>query len=87
MTFLCQPFFPFILLEISYALRDILWYGMYIRFKTTDKFFDLTWFRAKSKTFLTQEHIYGEGTDLMAHTEEVIKSIMDICDLYSKESM
>ena len=51
-----------------------------IRFRTTDKIFDLTRFHAKSKTLQTfvRRLLSANDADLVAHTEENMQTVMDV---------
>ena len=74
-----SPFFPNILLYLSYAFQhsDI---GVYIRFRTTGKIFDLTRFKTKPKTFpiLVREFLYADDADFVVHTESEMQAMMNI---------
>ena len=54
--------------------------GVYIRFRTSGKVFNLRRFNAKSKVFqaLVRDLLYADDADLIAHTEEDMQNIMDI---------
>ena len=64
---------------LSYAFQnfDI---GVYIRFRTSGKVFNLRRFNTKSKTFqsLIGVLLFADDADLFAHTEEDMQLIMDI---------
>lgn len=53
--------------------------GVLFRFRTTGKLFNLTRFRARSKTFhsLVRELLYADDVDFVAHTAEDMQGIMD----------
>ena len=53
--------------------------GIYLRFRTTGKVFDLRRFNSKSKTFeiLTRELLYADDADFVTHSEDDMQHIMD----------
>ena len=53
--------------------------GIQLRFRTTGKVFDLRRFNTRSKTFqlLVRELLYVDDADFVAHTEEVMQTLMD----------
>jgi hypothetical protein len=65
-----------VMLEFAFKNCDI---GVYIRFRTSGKVFNLRRFNSKSKTFqiLVRELLYADDADLVAHTEEDMQMIMD----------
>ena len=54
--------------------------GVFIRFRTSGKVFNLCCFNTKSKTFqsLVRELLFADDADLVANTEEDMQLIMDI---------
>ena len=54
--------------------------GVYIRFRTFGKVFNLRCFNTKSKTFqsLVRDLLFADETELIVHTEEEMQLIMDI---------
>ena len=65
-----------VMLEYAFKDCDV---GVYIRFRTSGKVFNLRRFNSKSKTFqaLVRELLYADDADLVAHTEEDMQMIMD----------
>ena len=64
---------------LSYAFHDCD-IGVFIRFRTSGKVFNLRRFNTKSKTFqsLVQELLFADDADLVAQTEEDLQLAMDI---------
>ena len=64
---------------LSYAFQDCD-IGIFIRFRTSGKVFNLRRFNTKSKTFhsLVLELLFTDDADLVAHTKEDMQLIMDI---------
>ena len=54
--------------------------GVFIRFRTSGKVFNLRRFSSKTKTFeaLVRELLYADDADLVAHSEEDMQAIMDL---------
>ena len=54
--------------------------GIFIRYRTTGKLFDLRRFNAKSKTFsvLVRDLLYADDCDLVAHSAEDLQVIVDL---------
>ena len=80
MTSLPQLFFSiYFAVTLAYAFQDCD-IGIFLRFRTTGKVFNLTRFNAKSKTFqcLVRELLYADDADFVAHTEEDMQAIMDL---------
>ena len=79
---------------LSYALQDCdILIGIYIRFRTSHKVFNLRRFTTKSRkrfSFLVRELLIPVDADLAAHTEEDMQLIMDIfsraCFAFGTES-
>ena len=65
-----------VMLEHAFKDCDI---GVYIRFRTSGKVFNLRRFNSKSKTFqiIVRELLYADDADLVTHTEEEMQKIMD----------
>ena len=65
-----------VMLEHAFKYCDI---GVYIRFRTSGKVFNLRRFNSKSKTFqiIVRELLYADDADLVAHTEEEMQKTMD----------
>ena len=63
---------------LSYACQDCD-IGVFIRFRTSGKVFNLRRFNIKSKTFhsLVRELLFTNDADLVANTEEDMQLIMD----------
>ena len=64
---------------LSYAFQDCD-IGVFIRFRTSGKVFNLRRFNTKPKTFqsLVRELLFADDADLVANTEEDMQLIMDI---------
>ena len=64
---------------LSHALQDCD-IGVYIRFRTSGKAFNLCRFNTKSKTFSSffRELLFADEEDFVAHKEEGMQLIMDI---------
>ena len=54
--------------------------GIYIRYHTLGKVFNLNRFKAKIKTFITlvRDLLYADDCDLVAHPEHDMQKIMDL---------
>ena len=69
----------FFSVTLAYAFQgcDI---GVFLRFRTSGKVFNLRRFNAKSKTFnaLVRELLYADDADFVAHSEEDMQSIMNL---------
>ena len=54
--------------------------AVYIRYRTTNKLFDLKRFNAKSKCVITaiRDLLYADDCDLVSHTEEDMQKILDL---------
>ena len=64
---------------LTYAFGDCD-KGVYLRFRTSGKVFNLRRFNTKSKNFqsLIRELLYADDADFVAHTEEDMQEIMDL---------